>query len=87
VSFSKGHCWCNDYCRFAGEYTAKWIDVLVEEANVSADHIHIIGASLGGQAAGHAGFHSRCRVGRITALDPTGPLFHAEPSQNKLDPR
>ncbi|CAN8020199.1 unnamed protein product [Ixodes persulcatus] len=41
--------------------------------------IHLIGFSLGGQAVGFAGRHfqkdTRSLIGRITALDPAGPLF------------
>lgn len=46
---------------------------------LSADQVHIVGFSLGGQIAGFFGRHFKHTTGklipRITALDPAGPLF------------
>ncbi len=49
------------------------------------EDIHVIGGSLGGQAAGHVGHAVGGKVGRITALDPSGPLFHSERRKDRLD--
>lgn len=51
---------------------------------------HLVGFSLGAHAAAVAGHALAGRVGRITALDPAGPLFDArrlrdEPAR-RLDP-
>ncbi|KAK8771793.1 pancreatic lipase-related protein 2-like [Amblyomma americanum] len=46
---------------------------------VDPARVHVIGFSLGGQASGFCGRHflnsTGRRLGRITALDPAGPLF------------
>ncbi len=53
---------------------------------VNYSSIHVLGASLGGQAAGHLGYHTGGRLGRITGLDPSGPLHHTVPVRLRLDP-
>lgn len=47
--------------------------------------IHIVGHSLGGHIAGFVGDDFRGRIGRITALDPAGPLFNEKGRDMKLD--
>ncbi len=45
----------------------------------------VIGASLGAQVAGYVGFYLDGRLARITGLDPSGPLFHSVPRNERLD--
>ncbi|PSN31810.1 hypothetical protein C0J52_22637 [Blattella germanica] len=52
--------------RYAGEYTAKLIDYLVEETGAKYENFHIIGHSLGAQLAGFAGGATKEKIGRIT---------------------
>ncbi|CAH2101478.1 unnamed protein product [Euphydryas editha] len=48
---------------------------------------HLIGHSLGAQAAGVAGSSIKSgRVSRITGLDPALPLFNKLPLEQRLDP-
>ncbi|KAB0800008.1 hypothetical protein PPYR_07888 [Photinus pyralis] len=57
---------------------------------VPLELVHIIGHSLGGQMSGLIGQSTRevCQksLGRITALDPAGPLFFGLPESKRLDP-
>ena len=46
---------------------------------------HVIGVSLGGQVAGAIGYYTHGQLGRITGLDPSGPLFHVVPASERLD--
>ena len=47
--------------------------------------IHVIGASLGSHVAATLGAYTGGRLGRITGLDPSGPLFHSSPPDDRLD--
>lgn len=47
--------------------------------------LHLVGHSLGAQAAGVAGNTARIRPGRITGLDPALPLFQTLPLTLRLD--
>ena len=52
----------------------------------SYNSFHVLGASLGAHVAGYVGHFSKGQIGRITGLDPSGPLFHSVPPEDKLDP-
>uniref|UniRef100_A0A224YPF2 Pancreatic lipase-related protein 1 n=1 Tax=Rhipicephalus zambeziensis TaxID=60191 RepID=A0A224YPF2_9ACAR len=76
-----------DYTRAAsnaamvGALLSLLLQAMISTSNgrLSAENIHVIGFSLGGQAAGFCGRHfynnTREKIGRITGLDPAGPLF------------
>lgn len=72
---------------WAGEYAAEMLEVLASEAGVSWRDVHAIGASLGAHAAACAGATVRSgRIGRITGLDPSGPLYYsAKPALRQAD--
>ncbi len=74
-----------------GAYAAGWL-VLLSSLGARWKDVHVIGGSLGGQAAGMVGSAAARaggggRIGRITALDPSGPLFHAARREDRLDDR
>lgn len=73
-------------CRYAGFYGSEFVRFLVSPAvGYSWDEIHVIGASLGAQVAGHLGYFADGKIGRITGLDPSGPLFHSAARKARLD--
>ncbi|XP_075411991.1 lipase member H [Tenrec ecaudatus] len=62
----------------------KFIDHLLAEG-ASLDDIYIIGVSLGAHIAGFVGKMFDGELGRITGLDPAGPLFNGKPPKDRLD--
>lgn len=69
----------------AGENLTALVKVL-QHNGVSLSSIHIIGVSLGAHIAGFIGAHFNSSIGRITALDPAGPLFTGTSPEHRLDP-
>ena len=57
----------------------------LQSKGVSLDNVHVLGASLGGQLAGFIGHFTGGKVGRITGMDPSGPLFHIVNASERLD--
>ncbi|KAF8791741.1 Lipoprotein lipase like protein [Argiope bruennichi] len=62
------------YAYIVGIDVADMIKFLLSHAGVNASSIHLIGHSLGAQIAGVAGKRIS-NLGRITGLDPAGPLY------------
>ncbi len=68
--------------RIAGEYGATFLELMTSpKVGVLPANVHIIGASLGAHASAIAGNKfkqlTNNRVGRITGLDPSGPLHYS----------
>ncbi|KAK7877410.1 hypothetical protein WMY93_031897, partial [Mugilogobius chulae] len=61
------------------------MNVIVEEG-ASLDNIHLIGVSLGAHLAGFVGSQLKGKIGRITGLDPAGPMFTSAGPDERLDP-
>ncbi|XP_072231278.1 lipase member H [Leuresthes tenuis] len=59
---------------------------MMQDHGVSLDSIHLIGVSLGAHISGFVGANLNGTIGRITALDPAGPLFTDQPPEKRLDP-
>ncbi|XP_068107478.1 endothelial lipase [Hyperolius riggenbachi] len=72
--------------KLVGKETATFMDWLQEKANTSLRNVHMIGYSLGAHVAGFAGNHVNGTVGRITGLDPAGPLFEGVEAHKRLSP-
>ncbi|KOB73714.1 Lipase [Operophtera brumata] len=72
--------------RYMGKRLATFIQFL-ETAGVPASSVHVIGFSLGAEAAGFAGKRLRARgimIGRITGLDPAYPGYSLTDSAGHL---
>nr|XP_026494099.1 inactive pancreatic lipase-related protein 1-like isoform X1 [Vanessa tameamea]XP_026494100.1 inactive pancreatic lipase-related protein 1-like isoform X1 [Vanessa tameamea]XP_026494107.1 inactive pancreatic lipase-related protein 1-like isoform X1 [Vanessa tameamea]XP_026494108.1 inactive pancreatic lipase-related protein 1-like isoform X1 [Vanessa tameamea] len=71
---------------YIGRIAAQFIDYLVSRG-LKLSKTHLVGHSLGAQAAGVAGSTIKSgNVSRITGLDPALPLFDKLPLQQRLDP-
>ncbi|XP_060054545.1 lipase member H isoform X1 [Erinaceus europaeus] len=62
-----------------------FIDRMLGEGAALED-IYMIGVSLGAHIAGFVGKMYDGQLGRITGLDPAGPLFNGKPPEDRLDP-
>ncbi|XP_072787395.1 pancreatic lipase-related protein 2-like isoform X3 [Taeniopygia guttata] len=71
--------------RIAGAELEYLVNFLEKEYGYSPANIHFIGHSLGAHVAGEAG-RRKPGIGRITGLDPAGPLFQYTPTMVRLDP-
>ncbi|OPJ84164.1 pancreatic triacylglycerol lipase [Patagioenas fasciata monilis] len=71
--------------RIVGAELVYLVNFLEKDYGYSLANIHFIGHSLGAHAAGEAG-RRKPGIGRITGLDPAGPLFQYTPTMVRLDP-
>ncbi|XP_068126624.1 lipase member I [Hyperolius riggenbachi] len=59
------------------------IDQMLEQGG-SLQSIYMIGVSLGAHISGFVGKMYNGTIGRITGLDPAGPLFNGKPPEDRL---
>ncbi|KAG7481109.1 hypothetical protein MATL_G00063230 [Megalops atlanticus] len=72
--------------KLVGLSIATMLDWLQDESQLPLENVHMIGYSLGAHVAGYAGTFVHGTVGRITGLDPAGPMFEGVESDRRLSP-
>lgn len=58
----------------------------MQDGGASLSSIHMVGVSLGAHMSGFVGASLNGTIGRITGLDPAGPMFTGQPPEERLDP-
>uniref|UniRef100_A0A8D0HQ82 triacylglycerol lipase n=1 Tax=Sphenodon punctatus TaxID=8508 RepID=A0A8D0HQ82_SPHPU len=75
-----------NYTKVVGKDVAKLLNWLQKKEYFQLENVHIIGYSLGAHVAGYAGNYADGTIGRITGLDPAGPMFEVAEPNRRLSP-
>ncbi|XP_071451395.1 phospholipase A1-like [Hetaerina americana] len=68
-----------------GKYVAKFVDFVARVAGVDVSALELVGHSLGAHVMGIAGKNVQAgKIGRISGLDPAGPLYSLSDTSDRL---
>nr|XP_006013959.1 PREDICTED: endothelial lipase-like [Latimeria chalumnae] len=72
--------------RIVGKDIAHLLNWLQEKLHLSFENVHMIGYALGAHVAGYVGKNINGTIGRITGLDPAGPMVEESEADKRLSP-